>query len=235
MRPVIFFMLAVASVSLGQEIADNPLRIVGTNVFDFTPIIVTVQRKEIKDCPFWVAGKVAQINGGVTQVVHEELRNELTQEFSKEMLLAEPATQLKMEYAAQLLGRWRKGQLSTGEFMSLDAETREIIYDEIQREKEDYTEVAVFVKNLPPNFQVLGKSIGVFALPIAVRGKGPQSSGRWFDYGAPLSGDPNDFTNKYFVTVRGFVKQQMPGKSIQGNESVLSDTNEMSIKRCTHH
>lgn len=214
MRLAIFFLLALVSVSLGQGIADNPMRIVGTNVFDFTPLIVAAQNREIKDSPFLVSGKISEINGGVTQVVHDELRRELTGEFGKEMLLAEPATQLKMLFAAQLLDRWRKGHLSAGEFMTLDAETREIVYDEMQREKEDYIEVAIFVKNLPANFRVLGKSIDVFALPLAVRGNGPQSSGQWYDYGTPLSGTPNDFTNKYFVTVRGFVKRQMPKKTI---------------------
>jgi hypothetical protein len=215
MKAVALILLCFGSTSLAQQIENNPLREIGTNVFDFTPLIQSFRHGEISDSPFLVAGRISQINAQGVEIVHDELRLGLSQEFNKEMLSADSSLLLKMTYAAQLLDKWRKGQLSAGEFMSLDLETRQIIDDEIQREKQDYVAVTVFVKNLPHNYLTFGKAIRVLALPIAVKTTDSESLPQ-FDYGNPISEDRNSFTNKFFVTARGYIKQQIPKKNNLG-------------------
>jgi hypothetical protein len=199
MKTVILIFFTFISTSFAQEITENPLRMVGTNIFDFTPLIYLFQHGEITSSEFLVSGQILQKNGNEVKIVHKELRNQLTDEFKKQMLFADPQVQLKMTYAAQVVDRWRNGQLSTGEFMSLDSSLREIIYDEIQREKNDFIEVGSFVKNLPSNYLHLGKSVKFFALPIGAS---------QYDYGTVVVGDANAFTNRFLVTIRGYIKPQ---------------------------
>jgi hypothetical protein len=208
MKTSILIFFCFTSVSFAQEITENPLRMIGTNIFDFTPLIYALQHGEIANSDFLVSGRISQIDGNETKIVHSELRNQLSEVYAKQMLLASPGELLKMTYAAQLLEKWRKGQLSTGEFMSLDPESREIIYDEIEREKNDFVELSSFVKNLPTDYLVLGKNVKLLALPVGTSR---------FDYGLAVAGDANNFTNRFLITIRGYIKPRI-SKIVETNK-----------------
>ena len=203
MKVLALIFSTCVSISFAQEITENPVRMVGTNIFDFTPLIHSIQRREVLSSGFLVSGQISQINNNEAKIVHNELRNQLTGEFKKQILMADSRKLLKMTYAAQLLDRWRQGQLSTGEFMSLDVETRGIIYDEIEREKQDFIEIGLFVRNLPAKYLIFGKQVRLLALPTGATR---------YDYGVVVAEDANMFTNRFLVTVNGYMKPKISPK-----------------------
>jgi hypothetical protein len=220
--PILFFLFS-ALISFAQEIGDNPLRMVGTNIFDFNPLIQSFRFQQITNSAFLVFGRVAEVNNDVVIIVHNERRNQLTEEFSRQMLSSGSGGMLKMAYATSLLEKWRAGQLSAGEFLSIDPDMREIVLDEIQREKEDFVEIAVVVKNVPANYLAQGKQVRFLAFPLAAKTINAQSQ---YDYGRLVLGNRESFTNKYFVTTQGYIKQRMPKKDlVKTNELVVVHTN----------
>jgi hypothetical protein len=208
MKPAIVVFLLSIFTSLAQGVFDDPIRMVGTNYFDFSPLIGSFQRQEISSSSFLVFGEVTQIDGNSAQVIHKELHRQLTEDFKKQMLLASPSDLLKMSYTTQVLDRWRSGQLSAGEFMSFDGETKQIIVDEIEREKQDFYSVAVLVVNLPQNYLLAGKQVRLLALPIVTKPTEPQSLPK-YDYGQTVNEATNNFAKYFFVTANGFVKKKI--------------------------
>lgn len=217
---IVVFLLSIFT-SPAQGVFDNPIRMVGTNYFDFSPLIRSFQRQEIPGSSFLVFGEVTQIYGNTAQVVHKELRRQLTEDFKKQMLLASPSDLLKMSYATQILDKWRSGQLSAGELMSLGGATKQLVVDEIEREKQDFYSIAVLVVNLPQNYLLVGKQVRLLALPIIAKPTEPQSLPK-YDYGQPVNEATNGFAKYFFVTASGFVKKKTVFESeIQKTNSAI--------------
>jgi hypothetical protein len=190
-----FCWMAAASA----QTSDYPLRRFGTNIYDFTPLMQSFQRREIVNTPYFVTGEAFPAKGNSAQIVRKMLNKRLSQDFRKNLLLAGPAEQLKMLYAQKVIERWRNGQASSGEFLVLDPEMKRIVSEEIEREKEDYTYVRVFVTNCPAIYLIKGKEVALFAFP---------TGGSTYNYGETFLGNSEKLPNVFLVTAQGIRKKE---------------------------
>ncbi len=197
------------SIAFSQE--KTPLRRVGTNIFDFTPLIQSFRRGEITNSSFLVVGEVYQASEGSAYVVRKEFNRRLSTEFQREILMAGPAEQLKYLYVSQVIQR--RDPLAAGEFLTWDPEMRQIYYDEIKREQDDYTYVRVYVTNCPDVHPYIGKGVRIFALPAGTYtftdAANNSHSIPLYDYGHPYFGDTSNLT-VFLVTSTGFVRKETP-------------------------
>jgi hypothetical protein len=224
-----FFLLFAAMLPAVACPQDKvPTRRLGTNIFDFGPLMQSVQRGEITNSPYLVIGKVVEVTGNGIQIIRREpiltarkgANNHLSEDFMREMLLAGPEKQLKYLFISKKL--IQQQQVSSGEFMSWDSEMRQIYYDEKQREQEiydterqhsedSYIYRQIFVNNCPPDFAIHGKQVCLFALPVGTytftnTANGSQSMPR-FDYGQPYFEDVSNIA-VFLITKNGITRKQ---------------------------
>ena len=200
------------------------LRILGTNIYDFTPIMQSLQKSGATSSPFLVTGEVFQINENGAHIIRKELNLHLSQEFAKELTLADPSKMLKMLYAEKRLDAWREGNLSAGEMMSMDVETKRIISEEIEREKNNFTYVRVLVTNCPNASALQGKQVQFFALPVGTYSftdsANNLSSIPRYDYGRIYVGETSNLT-VFVVSKGGIIKKESP-QAIEAKQGVAA-------------
>lgn len=205
---VIFFL----GITLGSYSQDRgQLRVIGTNVFDFSPVIKSFEKQEITSSPYCVSGEVFQANDNGTHILRKVTNLGPSKEFSNELLQADTGMQLKMLFASKKLEQWRSGELSTGELMAMDPQTKQIILDEIEREKSNVTYVRILVTNCPNASVLLGKQVQLFAMPAGTYTFTDSENHLMtiprYDYGLPYSGMTSNLTI-YLVTRNGLTKSE---------------------------
>jgi hypothetical protein len=206
---LLVFVLGVFTPAYSQ--AQSQLREVGTNVFDFSPVARSFQKQEVTSSSFLVMGEVIQVNENGAYIERKVPNLQLSQEFTKEMMLAGAGQQLKMLFAEKELEKWRNGQLSTGEILVMDHDTKQYILDEIEREQNNFTYIRVLVTNCPNASVLQGKQVKFFALPVGTAtftdSENNLLSISRFDYGFPYAGATSNRT-VFLVTQNGFIKKE---------------------------
>jgi hypothetical protein len=193
-------------------VTDYPLRIFGSNVYDFSAVMQPGQPEEAKQTIFMVSGRVFRAGVGWAEIIRRkpDAPVHMNEEWRRNFLLAGPAEQLRRLYAHQVIERMQKGKVSAGELNALDPEMKQLVYEGSHQLETDLDRdyARVFVTNCPAAYCVREKQVRFCAMPVG-GGLTTDSSPR-YDYGRPFVGDPRGLTNVFLVTNRGIVRKQTP-------------------------
>lgn len=228
MKSVLTCLFVAWSINAFAQV-QNPLRQLGTNIYDFGPVFRSYQQREIVSSPFLVLGEVFQINDNGVHIIRKEPNFHLSDEFTKELMMADTGQALKIVFAENKLEKWRLGNLSAGEMMAMDPETRGIVLEEIEREKTFFNSVRVLVTNCPNASVLLGKQVAFFAMPVGTYtftdSANNVSTIPRYDYGQPYLGVVSNRT-VFLVTKAGIVRKQTSQELAEKN--AVTDRNLLS-------
>jgi hypothetical protein len=187
----IAFMLPVLS-ALGQFAPVSPgvyehvpLRLLGTNLMDFSPLIASVLKEEGSRSGFLLKGTVSRVADYV--FIKRDLG--VVMRVKGDLLSASGGDLLRMMSLNKMIEH-SNGKLSAGQYYALDPTSRSYLVPEQQTEM-------VVLTNCPGDLKVVGREVFLFAWPCGLRatgGKGGQSVLPCFDFGTKFTGELKDYS-----------------------------------------
>jgi Sel1 repeat len=200
--PILTLQLTCAVVVAAT---DYPLRRFGTNIFDFTPVIGSVERGEVTNSPYLVVGQVLQVAGNCAHIVHQtDVRFRYRGPDAYQLQQARPGDLLVMAAAAGMSGT---NGISIGHYLNMSPEMRENFERVIQYKR-------VMVTNCPTAHQIRGKNVQFYAMPAGkytfVDASGQAQTIPFYDYGQPFIGEVSTNSRVFLVTRAAIVKRETP-------------------------
>lgn len=179
----------------------HPFRLIGTNLFDFTPIIT----EKLRPNPSPVAE--TYFLKGVIQRTHQEgviILRDLGYGYRYEPRIDLETTDtmdLLQTMAANSIAS--KGEISLGHYLTMSPEMRRH-FKQVRKTQE------VLVRNCPSNLRRIGKPVELFAFPLGQVNVSPRQTNTQlipcYDYGHAFTNDVPDDWSVTRVTTNGLVR-----------------------------
>lgn len=160
-------------VSTSEVEAYTPMRVIGTNVFDFSPVIrAWLQSEDPRAKRYLVLGTVKEVISGTAHVVREYT----SYQFCPPPGFVNYATSRDLLRLAGASSLASKGEMSAGQLLAMDPSMR-MMFEPVE------VQAHYYLTNYPQALSLVGKPITVFAWPV--RSKSGKSSE--FDFGRPYN------------------------------------------------
>ncbi len=197
----------------------TPIRRIGTNIIDFSPMIDAVLKSKAGTNArnYFIAGEITQITPeGVLLECDLGIRYQID---TSDALNASPQELLRILAVKGMLDR-SNGKIGLGDYLALSPQARSYLKPVRQREN-------ILLTNCPADLQELGNSIKVFAWPLGQFSDAQNVVGtiRRFDYGEKFSGSTSNYPGYYRINNNGIVFVRFLVRSTNSPPTVVIVTN----------